>query len=39
VVCEFDGCENRRGPCLVPRHPGCASCPIPKCFACQAAKM
>jgi hypothetical protein len=39
VVGEFDGCENRRGPCLVPHHPGCASCPIPKCFACQAAKM
>jgi hypothetical protein len=29
VVCEFDGCENRRGACLTPRHPGCASCPIP----------
>jgi hypothetical protein len=21
VVCEFDGCENRRGACLTPRHP------------------
>jgi hypothetical protein len=39
VVCEFDGCENQRGTCLTPRHLGCASCLIPKCFACQAAKM
>jgi hypothetical protein len=39
VVCESDGCENRRGACLTPCHPGCASCLIPKCFACQAAKM
>jgi hypothetical protein len=39
VECEFDGCQNKRGPCLTPRHPGCTSCDIPKSFACQAAKM
>jgi hypothetical protein len=39
VECKFDGCETKRGPCLTPCHPGCASCDIPKCFACQAAKM
>jgi hypothetical protein len=39
VECEFDGCETKRGACLTPRHPGCTSCDMPKCFACQAAKM
>jgi hypothetical protein len=39
VESKFDGCETKRGPCLTPRHPGCTSCDIPKCFACQATKM